>query len=99
MQQRAALARAILHEPRILLLDEPETGLDEAARNVLEEIVVGWAAQGRSVVLASHRLEWAQGITDRALVLDRGLIADEVRPGADAAARLVDVYRQAAARG
>lgn len=74
LQQRASLARAILHEPRLLLLDEPETGLDEAAQITLGQLVADWARRGRSIVLASHRLEWAQGLTDRALVLDHGAI-------------------------
>jgi len=72
MQQRASIARAILHEPRLLLLDEPETGLDEAAQTALGALVADWARQGRSIVLASHRLDWAQALTDRTLVLDHG---------------------------
>ncbi len=72
MQQRASLARAILHEPRLLLLDEPETGLDETAQDNLRRLVADWAAAGRSIVLASHRLEWAEALTDRVIKLDRG---------------------------
>jgi ABC-type multidrug transport system ATPase subunit len=77
LQQRASLARAILHEPRLLLLDEPETGLDEAAQAALGTLLGEWADQGRSVVLATHRLDWAQHITDRTLALDRGAIFSE----------------------
>lgn len=72
LQQRAALARAIIHEPQLLLLDEPETGLDEAAQGTLAQLLVSWAAQGRSFVLASHRHDWARETADRTLVLDRG---------------------------
>jgi len=72
MQQRASLARAILHEPRLLLLDEPETGLDETAQDILGRLITGWAAAGHSIVLASHRLEWAEALTDRVIKLDRG---------------------------
>lgn len=94
MQQRASLARAILHQPEVLLLDEPETGLDEAAQDLLGRLIGEWAASGRSIVLASHRLDWAQRLTDRALVLDRGFIACEVIRGT-APASLADAYRQA----
>ena len=72
MQQRASLARGVLHEPQILLLDEPETGLDEAAQVTLATLIGDWARQGRSIVLASHRLDWAHQLTDRSLALDRG---------------------------
>ena len=72
MQQRASLARAILHEPPLLLLDEPETGLDEAAQATLGHLVTDWAAEGRSIVLASHRLEWAEALTERVIQLERG---------------------------
>ena len=98
MQQRASLARAILHEPRLLLLDEPETGLDEAAQEVLVRLIGEWSGQGRSVVLASHRLDWAQALTDRALVLDRGAIVQEVIQGRDSISSLADAYREAVKR-
>jgi heme exporter protein A len=73
MQQRASLARGILHEPQILLLDEPETGLDEAAQATLAALIEDYAGQGRSIVLASHRLDWARQLTDRSLMLDAGV--------------------------
>jgi heme ABC exporter ATP-binding subunit CcmA len=72
LQQRASLARALVHDPRLLLLDEPETGLDVAAQATLGQLLVDWAGAGRSVVLASHRLDLAQELTDRTLALDRG---------------------------
>jgi heme exporter protein A len=95
LQQRASLARAILHEPEVLLLDEPETGLDETAQELLAHLISDWAHEGRSIVLASHRLDWAQELTDRALVLDRGMIIREVAHGGDSSAKLADVYREA----
>ena len=79
MQQRASLARAILHDPPVLLLDEPETALDDAAQTLLARLISNWAEAGRSIVLASHRLDWAERLTDRAIVLDRGAIAREVK--------------------
>jgi len=74
LAQRASLARAILHEPRLLLLDEPETGLDDQAQRMLADLIDEWAALGRSLLLTSHRLDWAKALTDRLVVLDRGAI-------------------------
>lgn len=98
LQQRASLARAILHEPTVLLLDEPETGLDEAAQELLARLIGDWARAGRSIVLASHRLDWAQDLTDRALVLDRGAIVQEVSHGRDSSTSLAEAYREAVKR-
>jgi heme ABC exporter ATP-binding subunit CcmA len=76
LQQRAAMARAILHRPRLLLLDEPETGLDDAAQHGLGDLLSAWTAQGGAVVIATHRLDWAQTHADRVVILDNGRIAD-----------------------
>jgi heme ABC exporter ATP-binding subunit CcmA/heme exporter protein CcmB len=78
MQQRVSLARAMLHEPTILLLDEPETGLDQASQERIAALLRGWSAQGRAVLFTSHRLEWAETLADRALVLRAGRLAGEI---------------------
>lgn len=57
MQRRAAIARAILHEPDVLLLDEPETGLDQDSRQMVGDLLNEWTAGGRSVVLTTHDIE------------------------------------------
>ncbi len=72
MQQRVALARALLHDPPILLLDEPETGLDLAAFQALESLLIGVPGRQRSVVLASHNLELGLRLADRAALLVGG---------------------------
>jgi heme ABC exporter ATP-binding subunit CcmA len=74
MQQRVALARAILHQPRLLLLDEPETGLDATAQERLAELATQWAASGGAVLLASHREDWVRRCTDRAVQLHAGRV-------------------------
>ncbi len=76
MQQRAALARATLHDPSVLLLDEPETGLDAAARRKLEEVATQ-DAPGRTMVLATHNLELGMSVTDRWIILDGGRVAHD----------------------
>ncbi|MPZ14716.1 MAG: ATP-binding cassette domain-containing protein [Chloroflexi bacterium] len=78
MQQRVALGRAILHEPMLLLLDEPETGLDDTAQRRLARMLEDWTDRGRAVVLTSHRLEWTRRLADRAIVLREGQIVAHI---------------------
>ena len=72
MKSRLALARAVLHDPELLLLDEPTAGLDpEAARAVLAHI--DWmASTGKTVVMCTHLLLEAEGIADQVVIMDRG---------------------------
>jgi heme ABC exporter ATP-binding subunit CcmA len=74
MQKRVAIARALLHRPRILLLDEPETGLDERGLELLETIVRGVSASGASVVLSTHGIERGLALADRVVVLADGRV-------------------------
>jgi heme exporter protein A len=73
MQQRCSIARATLHDPPLLLLDEPETGLDEAAQQTLGGLLRDWAENGGAVLFSSHRSEWIRSLTDRAIVLRSGV--------------------------
>jgi heme exporter protein A len=72
-QQRLSLVRALLHDPPILLLDEPETGLDQEAQEVLEGLLKDRSA-GRTVVLTTHSLEQGLAVGSRVALLDRGRI-------------------------
>ena len=72
MQKRAAIARAILHEPQVLLLDEPEAGLDRSSRLMLGELLAEWTAQGRSAVLTTHDIELGCDWGHRVAVLTGG---------------------------
>jgi heme ABC exporter ATP-binding subunit CcmA len=74
MQQRVSLARAIMHSPRLLLLDEPETGLDSAAQEALLAIAERWGREGGAVLVATHRWDWVASFTDRAVHLERGQV-------------------------
>jgi len=95
MQQRLAIGRAILHNPRILLLDEPHTGLDQEAGEILDSLLHSVALEGRTVVMTSHDLVRAAGLASRVDLLSRGKIAASV-PAADlSASDLVDFYRTA----
>ncbi len=72
-QQRLSLARALLHDPPILLLDEPETGLDQEAQEVLERLLKDRSSE-RTVVLTTHSLEQGLAVGSRVALLDRGRI-------------------------
>ena len=85
MQQRLAIGRAILHDPRVLLLDEPHTGLDQDACEMLDQLLKRIAVQGRTVVMTSHDLARVQDLASRFDVLTRGKIsasatAEEISP-------------------
>jgi heme ABC exporter ATP-binding subunit CcmA len=72
MKQRLAIARAILHRPSILLLDEPFTGLDASASAALHRLLCRFRQEGRTCILVTHRLDEAEGLVDRLLVIERG---------------------------
>src|SRR5207245_10004366 len=79
--QRLALARALLHSPRLLLLDEPDTGLDEQGNKLLETLVDEHIAQGGAVLFATHQLEHAQKLGDSIITLDNGRVISTRRGG------------------
>ncbi len=72
MAQRLSLARALLGDPALLLLDEPESGLDRNARGLLADILGTARASGRAVVWSGHDLAFVLAHSDRAILLDRG---------------------------
>jgi len=77
MQQRLSIARALLHEPDVLLFDEPHTGLDPSAAALLDDIILQQRAQGRTIVLATHELERASALVSRVLILARGKVVHD----------------------
>ena len=82
MRQRLALERALLHEPRLLLLDEPFTGLDDASVAALVDRLCGLRAQGRIIVVVTHDLDVAERLLDRIAVLKDGrLVAFDTAHG------------------
>ena len=74
MAQRLAIARSVIHDPAILLLDEPYTGLDQDASAMLDGVLKQIAAQGRTVVMTSHDLVRTAELCSRFDVLSRGKI-------------------------
>jgi heme exporter protein A len=93
MQQRLAVARAVLHQPQVLLLDEPYTGLDPNAAQVLSDLLAELAGEGCIVLLTTHNLERGLAVGRRVAVLARGrLVYDERREVIDPTT-FPDTYR------
>jgi heme exporter protein A len=74
LQQRVSLARAFLHEPQFLLLDEPFTGLDAASASVLEDLMRQLPAQGKALVFSTHDFERGAALARRLVALETGRI-------------------------
>jgi len=94
MQQRLAIGRALLHDPQVMLLDEPHTGLDQDAAAMLDGLLRQVAAGGRTVLMTSHDLPRAADLATRIDVLSRGVIAASVPRAGITSAGLIDLYRQ-----
>ena len=83
MRQRLALERALLHAPRLLLLDEPFTGLDDASGQALVARLRGLRDEGAIVIAATHDLDLAEGLLDEVAILRDGrLLGGPVAPRA-----------------
>jgi len=93
MQQRLAIGRAILHDPEILLLDEPHTGLDQEAAAMLDALLLDVADRGRTVVMTSHDLTRAADLAERVDILHKGKIAASVRRDETDPTELPGLYR------
>jgi heme exporter protein A len=79
MQQRLAIARAVLHNPPILLLDEPDTGLDHRTAARLGELLGAVGAERRTIVMTTHNLERGLSLGNRVVILAQGKIVYDVR--------------------
>jgi len=82
MKRRLTIARALINEPRILLLDEPTTGLDPQARHILWDRLFRLKEQGTTLVLTTHYMDEAEQLCDRLVVVDEGRIMAEGSPAA-----------------
>ena len=81
MKQRLSLARVFLHEPKLLLLDEPFTGLDEPGCETLSRMIDEFVAGGGSALVTTHDLDRGLAVATRVAVLERGAIAFEAASG------------------
>jgi len=95
MQQRLAIGRAVLHDPDVMLFDEPYTGLDQDASSMLDEVLKTVAAKGRTVVMTSHDLARAEELATRFDILSRGIIASSAKRDELGSGNLLTFYKQA----
>jgi heme exporter protein A len=94
MIQRLAIARSILHDPPILLLDEPDTGLDQQAADMLRRLLVELGSGDRTVLLTTHTLERGIEWADRALILNGGRVRFDSATGGLGSAEFRRIYTE-----
>jgi len=97
MQQRLAIGRAVLHDPDVILFDEPYTGLDQDASAMLDDVLKTVAAQGRTVVMTSHDLARSEDLATRFDILSRGVISASASQKELGKTNLLAFYKQALA--
>ena len=95
LAQRATIARALVHEPTVLLLDEPFTGLDLAAAGDFRRLLAEYAAAGRSVVIATHNVEEGAELASEVAFQVRGKFVELAPRGQRGAAEIAAAYRRA----
>jgi heme exporter protein A len=78
MQQRLSIGRALLHDPQILFLDEPYTGLDQAMTGRMRALLKQLAESGKTIIMSSHSFQEVSAFGTRALFLHKGVIVDSV---------------------
>jgi heme exporter protein A len=94
MVQRLAIGRAILHDPPILLLDEPDTGLDQQAADMLRSLLVDLGGGDRTVLLTTHNMERGIEWADRALILNGGRVRFDAATGDLSSAEFRRLYTE-----
>lgn len=94
MQQRLAIGRAVIHDPEVMLFDEPHTGLDQDASNMLDTVLREVAARGRTVVMTSHDLARASELASRFDILSRGVIIASIQSTEIEPDQLLGFYRR-----
>jgi heme ABC exporter ATP-binding subunit CcmA len=92
MKQRLSIARAILHEPKILLLDEPYTGLDQHASQVLTSILKRLKTGKRTIIMTTHNIEQGFALCDRVAILSGGEIIFNERRKSLSARKFREIY-------
>lgn len=95
MQQRLAIGRAVLHDPEVILFDEPHTGLDQDACTMLDEVLKGVAGRGRTIVITSHDLGRVSQLAKRFDILSKGKIIASSQHTNLGQGNILDFYQQA----
>ncbi|MFB3165984.1 ABC transporter ATP-binding protein [Neobacillus sp. 179-C4.2 HS] len=93
MIQRIAIARAIIHEPKIMLLDEPHTGLDQGAITILNNVVLSMKEKGCTTLMVTHDFKQAAAICDRIIIVKYGKIADDFKINSQSLSLVSEKYQ------
>jgi ABC-2 type transport system ATP-binding protein len=88
MRQRVLLAAALLHDPKLIVFDEPLSGLDVTSARLFKDLLQILAGQGKAILYISHVLETVEQICDRVIVIAKGKVLADARP-----AELVELMR------
>jgi ABC-2 type transport system ATP-binding protein len=80
MKQRVLIAAALMHDPRLLIFDEPLSGLDVVSSRLFKDLLQGLAAEGKAILYISHVLEVVEQVCDRVVVIGKGRILADARP-------------------
>ena len=99
MQQRLAIGRAVLHDPDVMLFDEPHTGLDQDACEMLDTVLQEVAARGRTVVMTSHDLARTADLASRFDVLSKGKIVSSANRAELQTDQILSFYKRALQEG
>jgi heme exporter protein A len=94
MQQRLSIARALLHNPDVLLFDEPYTGLDQSAGGILDSLLQKAHADGHTIIMTTHQLERAETIVSRAVILKKGQVGYDEPVNPTNPPNLVKIYTE-----
>ena len=99
MQQRVSIARAIIHNPSIIFLDEPEVGLDPHASTLIRDLLGNINNDSRTVVMTTHNLERGLELCDRVIILNRGRIVYQASKHEVDTVNFKEVYDQCTGTG
>jgi ABC-2 type transport system ATP-binding protein len=104
MRQKLSLAGGLIHDPAVMILDEPLTGLDAAAARVVKDILIERARHGCTIVLTTHILEIAERLAERISIIDHGRIVaqgtmEELRAASGSGATLEDIFLELTREG
>lgn len=94
MQQRLAIARAILHDPSIFLLDEPFTGLDSKASGILIQLLEEWKERRKTILLTTHNLEKGLAVGQKFVILHKGEVIFSTQRDSEGFQELYNKYRR-----
>ena len=94
MQKRVSLTRAFIHHPRLLILDEPEAGLDQEALSLVGSLLKDHRSQGGTAIVTTHNVEWGMSYADRIIILSKGRISYDANADVVDANAFRETYRR-----